>query len=275
MCVDLHTHTTASDGTLSAPSLVEAALAAGIRTLAITDHDSVEAIEGALLAARDTGLEIVPGVELSAQAAHAHDVHVLGYFIDHRDRTLLDALAGLRRLRLERAREMVDALVLDGHDVTLDGVLVHAGDGAVGRSHVARALVDAGSVESVETAFRELIGRGRPFFVEKMLLTGADAVGLIRAAGGVAVLAHPGITHSDAAIPALVAAGLGGLEAFHAEHTRSDRDRYSGLAQRMGLLATGGSDYHGPGTKNNALGSGGCPPGVVDALRDRATISRP
>lgn len=274
MAVDLHVHTTSSDGTESPAVVVARALALRLTALAITDHDSVEGLPEALDAARGTTLEVVPGVELSA-AADGDDLHILGYFIDHADPTLRSALAGLRERRLDRAREMVDALNAAGFAVTLERVFAHAGDGAVGRSHIARALVEAGDVDSVEHAFRDLIGRGGPYFVGKWLMSATGAVALIRGAGGVAVLAHPGVTRSDESIPELVEAGLGGIEAFHAEHTRSDRDRYAGLAARFGLVATGGSDYHGSGTKNAFLGSGGCPAAAVEALRARATISGP
>jgi predicted metal-dependent phosphoesterase TrpH len=275
MAVDLHTHTTASDGTASPADVVAFALERRLSVIAITDHDSVEGIDEALVAADGTSLTVIPGVELSASTEDALDLHILGFFLDHRSPALLSALAGLRARRLDRAKEMVDALTAAGYAVTLERVFAQAGSGSVGRSHIARALVDAGDVESVEHAFRDLIGRSGPFFIGKRLLSAVDAVALIRAAGGVAVLAHPGVTRSDASIPELVQAGLGGLEAFHAEHTQSDRDRYAGLAERLGLVVTGGSDYHGPGTKNASLGAGGCPDSAVEALRERAGISRP
>lgn len=275
MAVDLHVHTTASDGTAAPADVVALALERRLTVVAITDHDSVEGIDEALDASDGTPLTVIPGVELSANTDDALDLHILGFFLDHRSPALLEALTTLRERRLDRAKEMVDALTAAGYAVTLERVFAHAGEGAVGRSHIARALVDAGDVESVEHAFRDLIGRTGPFFIGKRLLSAVDAVALIRAAGGVAVLAHPGVTRSDASIPELVQAGLGGLEAFHAEHTQSDRDRYAGLAKRLGLVVTGGSDYHGPGTKNASLGAGGCPDSAVEALRERAGISQP
>lgn len=275
MTVDLHVHTTASDGTLAPADVIARALELRLRAIAVTDHDSVEGLAAAIAAAAGTALEVVPGVELSAATASAQDLHVLGYFIDHTDPTLRQALADLRERRVERAREMVEALRAAGYSVTLEGVFARAGDAAVGRSHIARALVDAGDVESVERAFAELIGREGPYFIGKRLLSATGAVALIRGAGGVPVLAHPGVTRADSAIPELVEAGLGGLEAYHAEHTRSDRDRYANLAASMGLAVSGGSDFHGPGTKTCALGSGGCPDAAVEELRRRATISGP
>lgn len=275
MTIDLHAHTTASDGTAAPEDVVRDALAAGVDVLAITDHDSVDGIDPAVAAASGTALVVVPGVELSAEVGTATDVHILGYFIDHRSPALLAELERLRLARLDRARLMVAALAEAGYDLTLDDVLVHARAGAVGRSHVARALTDAGCVESVEHAFRDLIGRDGPFFVRKRLLSGERAVAVIREAGGVAVIAHPGVTRADQVIPSLIAAGMGGIEAYHAEHTRSDRDRYAAMARRLGLVATGGSDHHGPGTRSAALGSGGTPDAAVDSLRTRATIAGP
>lgn len=269
MAVDLHIHTTASDGTSPPSAVVAAALASGLDVIAITDHDSVQGVGEALESASGRSLTVVPGVELSAAVDESRDVHILGYFVDHTDLRLLAALEHLRSRRLERAREMVDALAAAGFDVTIERVLAHAGEGAVGRSHIARALVDAGQVESVELAFRRLIGRGERFFIEKRLLSAAEAVALIRDAGGVAVLAHPGISRADDAIPGLVHAGLEGIEAFHAEHSDADRERYAAQAARLGLVATGGSDYHGSDTRSSKLGTGGCPDAAVDALRRR------
>jgi predicted metal-dependent phosphoesterase TrpH len=140
--------------------------------------------------------------------------------------------------------------------------------------HVARALVEAGSVASVEQAFAELIGRRGPFYVHKDTLGATDALRSIHEAGGVAVLAHPGVSGEDALVP-LVDAGLDGIEAFHAEHTPAQRQHFASLAQRFGLVATGGSDFHGPGMRSAALGAGDCPESAVEALKRRATIVRP
>lgn len=274
MPVDLHIHTTASDGTAAPSSVVRSALDAHLSTIAITDHDSVQGVDAALNAARGTTLSVLPGVELSATTDGEHDVHILGFLVRHGDTALLAALEDLRVRRLERAREMVDALAAAGYDVTIEGVLAHAGAGAIGRSHIARALVDAGLVESVEQAFLELIGRQGRFFIQKRLLSAIEAIALIRAAGGVAILAHPGVTRCDEVIPDLVEAGLGGLEAYHAEHSQSDRDHYANLAARLDLVATGGSDYHGPHTKSGSLGAGRCPDSAVAALSQRAASVR-
>lgn len=274
MTVDLHVHTTASDGLVAPADVISCALDLGLKVISITDHDSVEGVAEAIDAARGTALEVLPGVELSVRADDGADVHLLGYLIDHLDPTLLKALERLRAARFERAAEMVAALAKAGHGVGLESVLGHAAGGAVGRVHVARALVEAGSVTDVEQAFAELIGRDGPFYVHKAFFSAQEALALIHHAGGVAVLAHPGVT-GEGALVRLVDLGLDGIEAFHAEHTPAQRAHFASVAKRFGLVTTGGSDFHGPGMRSAALGAGACPPGAVEALRERATILRP
>lgn len=271
MPVDLHTHTTASDGLLAPREVVAAALVAGLSVIAITDHDTVEGIAEALEATSGTTLQIIPGVELSVAGPDGSDAHLLGLLVDHASPVLADALAELRSSRLERARLMVERLRAAGHAVDLDEVLRQARGGAVGRVHLARALVDAGSAASVQEAFAELIGRRGAFYVHKSTLELAEAVHVIHEAGGVAVFAHPGVT-GDAALGPLVAAGVDGIEAYHAEHTPAQREHYVALARKLGLIATGGSDFHGPGLKSGEIGTGGCPDSAVEALRERARL---
>jgi 3',5'-nucleoside bisphosphate phosphatase len=274
MSVDLHVHTTASDGLLTPTAVVDAALDLHLSFISITDHDSVAGVEEAIRAAQDGSLGVIAGVELSVHGPDDTDVHLLGYLFDHLSRPFLEALRELRGARLDRARRMVERLAAAGHEVDMARVLTLAGDGSVGRAHVARALVQAGSVESMEQAFAELIGREGPFYVPKVTLTATEAVAVIHRAGGVAVIAHPGIGGEGALLP-LIEAGLDGIEAFHAEHTQPQRDHFASLAHRYGLVATGGSDFHGPGLRSASLGAGGCPLGAVEELRHRATISRP
>lgn len=265
MKADLHVHSTASDGSLSPSALVALALERGLDALAIADHDSVEGLSEALEAARGSALTIVPAVELSASHG-GHDVHVLAYFLDHTDPRLLDHLADLRLSRLRRAEAMVAALRAAGYDVTVDTVLELSCGGAVGRSHIAAALVSAGHAESVSDAFRRLIGRGRPFYVRKDARPPGDVIATIAQAGGLAVIAHPGVTRVDSLLPGLVAAGLRGIEAFHGDHSPQQRSHYAAIARRGGLLVTGGSDYHGPGGPNPELGSVDVPSEAVEAL---------
>jgi len=272
MRFDLHLHTTASDGHLTAEQLVKAALSAGMDVIAVTDHDSVASVTPANDAARGTSLRVLPGVELSS-THEGRDVHVLGFFVDCGDPTFLERLRQLREARLERAEGMVSALKDAGYAITLDEVLELSDGGAVGRSHIARALVGRGHTGSVSEAFTDLLGRGRPFYRPKPVATPVEVVGLIREAGGLAVLAHPGVTKVDELIPQLVTAGLAGLEAFHGEHSAEDRDRYAKLARDLGLLVTGGSDFHGATAPGCTLGGVEMPESVLDDLLERALQS--
>ncbi len=273
MPVDLHVHTTASDGSLTPSAVVEAALAVGLRVIAITDHDTTAGVVEATDAARSRGITVLPGVELSVEEPCASDVHVLGLLVDHDDPHLVETLADLRASREARARTMVDMLDEAGHSVDFADVARRAGGGSIGRVHIARALVDSGSVPTVEEAFRLLIGRDAPFHVRKETLSGTRAIAAIHAAGGVAVLAHPGVS-GEAALTTLLMAGLDGIEAFHAEHSQRDRQRFAALAERHGLIVTGGSDFHGPGMRSPGIGAGACPDSAVDAVRERARAYR-
>lgn len=273
MIADLHAHSTASDGTLTPRMLVARAASRSVEVLSITDHDSVEGLAEGASAARAPGITFVNGVELSA-VHEGSDVHVLGYFVDPDDPHLRVHLEDLRAARRRRADTIVKALQDAGYAVSLEEVLSLSDGGAVGRSHVARALVAGGHAHSVEDAFRRLLGRGRPFYIPKDVRSPAEAIAVIRDAGGVPVLAHPGVTGVDAIIPALVGEGLEGIEAFHAEHTPEQRERYAALAQDLGLLVTGGSDYHGPEAPNPEVGSVELPPGAVERLLEAGRAAR-
>jgi len=265
MKADLHVHSTASDGTLQPAELVALALEHGVDVLAIADHDSVAGLPEAFAAAEGTSLTLVPAVELSA-VLDGRDIHVLGYWVDWRDNAFLRQLADMRTARLRRAETMVDALQAAGYEVTISDVLALADGGAVGRSHVARALVDRGHAATVADAFERLIGRGMPYYVPKDARTPQEAIGVIRGAGGLAVLAHPAISGVEDLLPALAAAGLAGVEAYHADHTPSQRDRLAARATELGLLTTGGTDFHGPSAPNPNLGRVDLPPSSVEAL---------
>lgn len=276
MTIDLHLHTTASDGTQTPSEVVSAAATIGLRAIAITDHDSVEGIAEALEAARTTpGAPIViPGVELSAVHDDS-DVHVLGYFVDHTDAGFLEHLEDLRAARMRRAEAIVHALADGGFSIDIAHVLALSSGAAVGRSHVARALVEQGLAADVTDAFKRLLGRGRPFYVPKDVRTPTDVIAAVNAAGGIAVLAHPGVTRSDH-LPALLAPlGLTGIEAYHSEHDEEMRARYSELARELGLIVTGGTDYHGPHSPNGDMGSVEVPDGTLEALYAAAGRSVP
>lgn len=274
MRFDLHVHTTASDGTLRPAELVRRAAESGLAAVAITDHDSVEGISEALAAAEESvrSISVVPGVELSA-VHESLDVHILGYFVDHSDPHLLAHLSDLRAARLNRARAIVEALDAAGYEISLDEVMQLSDGGAVGRSHVARALVHRGHAADVTDAFRRLLGRGRPFYVPKDVRTPSGVLRVILDAGGIPVLAHPGVTGADDLIPGLVAEGLAGLEAYHSEHDPAEQLHYANLAQGLGLLVTGGTDYHGPAAPNPDLGAVAMPDSVLTALFAAAGVS--
>lgn len=265
MKADLHVHSTASDGTLSPSQVVALALERGLSVLAIADHDSVDGLLEALEAAAGSGLTLVPAVELSAVAGSL-DVHILGYFIDHQDPTLHVRLADLREARFRRARTMVAMLADAGYAVDFEDVVSLTDGGAIGRSHIARALVDCGHAQSVRDAFERFIGRGRPYYVAKDVRSPAEAIATIRRAGGVAVVAHPGVSGLDPIMRELVDAGLGGIEAHHADHTPEQRERYAMLAAELGLLVTGGTDFHGHGAPNPELGLVDLPEEAVQGL---------
>ena len=243
--IDLHCHTTFSDGDLTPDALVRRAIARRIGVLSITDHDSVEGLP----AARETAgsaLVLIPGIEVST-SANGLDFHVLGYYFDPKNRELTARLARFRDERSERMRRMVARLGELGIEVDLDDVLTIAGQGVVGRPHLAEALVRAGHVENADDAFRRLLGAHGLAFVPRPTFPPAEAIALIRSAGGVAVLAHPGPGLVDSVVEGLAARGLSGIEVWHPQHGALAVRRYQALAERLGLIETGGSDFHGEG----------------------------
>jgi predicted metal-dependent phosphoesterase TrpH len=247
---DLHTHSTFSDGTLEPEQVVELAATRDLTGIALTDHDTTEGVERARKAAAATGLEVLLGCELSAEH-HGAPVHVLGYGFDPAEPVFAARRAWIREGRVGRARRMVERLRALGADVDLDRVLELAGSGSVGRPHVAQALVEAGVVADVASAFSpEWIGTGGRAYVAKDAVGPMEAVELIRGAGGVAVLAHPSLHAGAGAVPepvirAMAAAGLDGLEVDHPDQEPAERARLRALAGELGLEVTGASDCHG------------------------------
>lgn len=265
--IDLHTHSTASDGMLAPAQLVALATERGLSALALTDHDTVAGVAEARAAAEAAGLRFIPGVELST-FVDAGEVHMLGYFVDPADPTLLDALAQFREAREGRAETIVARVTAAGAPISLERVVALAAGGSIGRPHVARALVEAGHATSVNDAFERWLVRGRPGYVERFKLTPSAAVRLIRAAGGVPVLAHP---HSaddlKTLLPDLLAAGLVGIECYYGDYDELRKQEYLALAARHGLIATGGTDFHGiGGAHRRPLGGTWVPPECVAAL---------
>jgi hypothetical protein len=270
MRIDLHAHTTASDGLLDAVHLVALARQLGVGILAVADHDSTESVATAIAAGREAGVEVIPAVELNTDVPGT-EVHILGYFIDHTVRWLQDLLRRLRDGRLHRAERMVQKLTALGVPIRMERVLAFAGGGAVGRPHVARALVEAGHVGETSEAFARYIGRNGPAYVERLKVTPAQAVEIMRRAGGIPVLAHPGWLGDDARVEDLLAAGLEGIEVYYPDHTPAMVTRYLELARQYDLLVTGGTDFHGGDLATRVpLGSQYVPPEAVERLRQRA-----
>ena len=271
--VDLHTHSTWSDGLLSPTALVEEAASRGVRVLALTDHDTVAGIREARIAGERLGVEVIPGVELSTSLGSGGEIHLLGYFVDIDDPGLVERLSGYALARAERMERMVDRLLRVGAPVALERVREIAGHGTVGRPHLGRALVEAGHAADLTDAFERYIGGGRPAYVPRPRVDPADAIALVRGAGGVPVLAHPfSVGGVEGVLDRLVPAGLAGMEVDYGAYTPEDRDVLRQIAARRGLIATGGSDYHGPDLRAaRELGSAPVRVEAVAALRAALT----
>lgn len=244
MACDLHIHTCASDGTDTPFMVVNKANIAGLRAIAITDHDTVEGVVPALKAARQLSLEVLPGIELSTEEKNK-EVHILGYLININQKEFLAQLELFQLERKKRLVKMVDKLQTLGLPVTVAKVEAIAKGKSVGRPHVARALMEIKAVKSVSEAFEKYLEIGRPAYVPRFKYTPVDAIRLIRLAQGVPVMAHPGLTGLDDLIPDLVKEGLQGLEVIHPGHSPQMVAHYYNLCRTYKLVPTGGSDYHG------------------------------
>jgi len=265
---ELHCHTTASDGLLSPTDLVHLARQRDVTLLAITDHDTVAGHAEALAAGCEHGIHIIPGIEVSALSPQA-EVHILGYGVRPTDAATNAKLASLRGVRESRARGILSKLCELGIDVSFERVQAQAGDGMIGRPHVARVLVEMGIVASQQLAFDLYLAEGKPAFVAHDGLTPAQAVQLIHAAHGVAVLAHPALYRGnfDDLFASLLSAGLDGIEVFYPAHTPEQTQQYAALAGQHDLLMTGGSDFHGiTGDQEVSLGAVHVPKKCVEAL---------
>jgi predicted metal-dependent phosphoesterase TrpH len=265
--IDLHMHTTASDGRLSPRALVAAAAAAGIQTIAVTDHDTTAGVAEATAAGRDAGLTVVPGIEITA-VHEQRDVHVLGYYLDGSHPDLAAFLVRQRADRRRRIVELVERLGALGAPIELPADLMTRE--SIGRPVVAAALVAAGHVSTMQEAFDRYLAEGRPAFVPRTGGAPAEVVALIAEAGGCAALAHSGklkVADLDAFVASLAEAGMPAIEVHHPDHDEADRTRLLGLAARHGLLVTGGSDYHGPDDgRADAFGRIGLPPDDYERL---------
>ena len=269
--IDLHIHSTRSDGTTSPAETVALAAAQRVGGIALTDHDTMAGWDEAAQACADHGLRFVPGVELSTELGGL-SVHLLGYFVDLEYHPLVVECDRLRNERLRRAEAMVAKLAVMGVEITFADVLARAGTAPVGRPHIAAAMVAAGVVEDLDAAFVGFLEDGGPAYVTKHALSPSDGVALIRDAGGVAVLAHPGLSTRDAPVDLalldqLVAEGLRGVEADHAAHDEATRNFWRSAARARTLYITGASDFHGT-RKESVIGAAVTPAPVVDALEE-------
>ncbi len=270
--VDLHAHTTASDGTYASAELVQEAVRRGLRVLAITDHDSTEGVGPALTAAREhPRLEIVPGVEINTEVGGA-EVHVLGFFLDHEAAWLRELMGEFREERAARVHRIAERLAGLGLPIEPAEVLALVREGSAGRPHVAQVMVQKGYVATVKEAFDRYLRAGGPAYVSHRKLSVREACELIHRAGGLAAMAHPGFNdRSEALIRELAGEGLlDGVECYYDEHTPEQTARFVGLCHELGLVTTGGSDFHGPAVRAATLGHPTVPWAAWEELRRRA-----
>jgi len=246
---DLHMHTIHSDGTLTPGELVRRGKSAGLTTISITDHDNVGGIDEAKAIGDELDVDVIAGVELSA-AVNEQDIHILGYFVDTKNQDLLDHLAFFRYERKKRAERIVGKLNNLKVPLKLESVLEQAGDGSVGRPHIANALLEEGLTETYNEAFRKYIGFGKPAYEKKYQVSPEAAIKLISSAGGLSFIAHPGNSLDEKVILELINEGIDGIEVIHPSHSPERAAYYNGIVNEYFLLASGGSDFHG-GKKND------------------------
>ena len=280
--IDLHSHSTMSDGTDTPSEVVNLACDAGLSALALTDHDTLDHVAEARAAADRHGLRLVPGCEISCELAGRAPgtMHLLVFFVDDGPGELQGRLAELQTARNERNVQIVEALNVHGVPITLEAVHAQAGPGSVGRPHIARVLMEAGHVDSIQEAFDVWLGKGRPAYFERDRLTPEDAVELTHASGGVCAVAHPGSLgladdDLDAFVGELAGAGLDGLECEYGAYLPEERAPFHELARRHALASTGGSDYHGDNKPGLSVGTGRGDLRIPDEYLDRLEDRRP
>lgn len=274
---DLHLHTLFSDGTFTPEELVLHAQKNGLSCIALTDHDTVEGCERAARAAAAVKMDFIPGAELTAEHKDT-EVHIIGYFLDTQNATLLERIAQFQTERQGRIHEMVAALNKVGIPLRAEAVFALANCRSPGRPHVARAMVKEKLVSNLDEAFERYLKKNRPAWVPKTKMSALESIALIHQAGGLAVMAHPGLNHNDDIIPDLVLAGLDGMECFHTKHSTAMSEHYLQMADHFHLLVTGGSDCHGYSKNRPLIGTVRLPYEHVEmmrAARDRAAQRPP
>jgi len=264
--IDLHLHTDASDGLLTPGEVMAHATRIGLAAIAITDHDTIDGYKLAMAFANETAPEVLPGVELSC-IYRGSDVHILGYMIDYENPQFVKKIETFRQDRYERGEAMVAKLNELGINLSMETVKLIAGNGAVGRPHVADALLHEEFVQTYDEAFARYLGYHAPAYVPKPVLTPEHGIDLIHLVRGVAVLAHPGTLKHDEFIPDLVEMGLDGVEAYHSLHDRAAVQRYKNITRKYGVIFTGGSDCHGPRKGRILMGSQKVPYSCLTELR--------
>ena len=262
---DLHLHTQFSDGTFTPEELVLHAQKGGLSCIALTDHDTVEGCARTAAACAAVKMEFITGAELTAEHQDT-EVHIIGYFLDTHNPALLARIATFQAVRQNRIHEMVAALNKMGVPLKVEAVFALANCRSPGRPHVARALVKEKLVGSLDEAFERFLKKNRPAWVPKTKMSALESVDLIHQAGGLAVMAHPGLNHNDDIIPDLVAVGLDGIECFHTKHSTSMSEHYLEIAEKHDLLVTGGSDCHGFSKNRPLIGTVKLPYGHVEKL---------
>jgi 3',5'-nucleoside bisphosphate phosphatase len=263
--VDLHLHSTCSDGSSTPEEVVARAAGLGLSVISLTDHDSVSGVEAAQAAGDAAGVKVVSGSELSAKF-NDQDFHILGYFLDRENEQLIEALAMYRDERRNRAERIIKRLNRLGVKVVFEQVLAKADGASIGRPHIADVLVEEGFCFSPNEAFHKYLGYGKAAYEEKYVMAPSEAVEVIHQAGGIAVIAHPGLYRADQMLPGLVEQGVDGIEVWHIKHRAEENRRYSAFADEHGLLKSGGSDCHGDGRGDAIMGKVDIPLSVYEAL---------
>lgn len=273
MFADLHLHTNFSDGTYSPEELVAQAARNNLAAIALTDHDTVEGCERAAIACKAVEIEFIPGAELTAEQ-NENEIHILGYFLDTHNEKLLAEIAKFQAVRQQRIHEMVARLNELKVALRVEDVIALANCRSPGRPHVARALVKAGFCTSLDEAFERFLKKHRPAFVPKAKISSQVAIELIHQAGGLAVMAHPGLNRTDEVIPDLVEAGLDGIECFHTKHSTATSEHYLEIADKYNLLVTGGSDCHGMSKGKPLIGTVKLPYREVEKLKEAVAAKK-
>jgi len=263
---DLHLHTVYSDSTYTPQELIAASVKAGLSAISVVDHDTVEGIAPTIAAAKKENIEVVPGIELSAEYEQS-EVHILGYYVDCANKELLLKLAKVQQNRIDRIHKITEKLKELGLALEPDDVFKQGTGGTVGRLHVARAMVEKGLVSSTYEAFQKYLGDKGPAFFLGFRVSPQEAVSLIRNAGGVPVLAHPCTLHNDELILKFISCGIMGLEIYYPEHSQGMINLYLDIAKNYNLLVTGGSDCHGKGKSEVRIGSIKLPYELVEEIK--------